>query len=96
MAWAQCRRSLTPSVLIWYCTGMYLKITRSGPRTYLQIMEAYRDPETGRPKKRYIGSVGWLDQLERKDLDSLIDGLLKVTNRPTLAELQEVSADGVG
>jgi len=68
---------------------MYLKVTRSGPRTYLQIMEAYRDPETGRPKQRYIGSLGRLDQIERKDLDSLIDGLLKVTNRPTLSELEE-------
>jgi len=67
---------------------MFLKVTRSGPRKYLQIMQAYRDPETGRPKQRYIGSLGRLDQLERKDLDTLIDGLLKVTGRPTLGEIE--------
>ena len=66
---------------------MQLKITRSGPRTYLQIVQAYRDPETGRPKQRHIASLGRLDQLAEKDLDSLINGLLKVTNRPTLGEL---------
>jgi len=68
---------------------MFVRKKRSGPRTYLQIMEAYRDPETGRPKQRYIGSLGRQEQIERKDLDSLIDGLLKVTNRPTLSELEE-------
>lgn len=67
---------------------MFLKITRSGPRKYLQIMQAYRDPETGRPKQRYIGSLGRLDQLDRTDLDTLIDGLLKVTGRPTLGEIE--------
>ena len=67
---------------------MFLKITRSGPRKYLQIMQAYRDPETGRPRQRYIGSLGRLDQLDRKDLDTLIDGLLKVTGRPTLGEIE--------
>ncbi len=66
---------------------MFLKITRSGPRKYLQIVQAYHDPETGRPKQRYIGSLGRVDQLERRDLDTLIDGLLKVTGRPTLGEI---------
>ncbi len=73
---------------------MQLKITRSGPRTYLQIVQAYRDTETGRPKQRHIASLGRLDQLAEKDLDSLINGLLKVTNRPTLDELtQGVSSE---
>ncbi len=68
---------------------MQLKITRSGPRTYLQIVQAYRDPETGRPKQRHIASLGRIDHLVEKDLDTLINGLLKVTNRPTLDELEE-------
>lgn len=68
---------------------MYVKVTRSGPRTYLQIKEAYRDPVTGKPRQRHIGSLDRLEQLERKDLDSLIDGLLKVTNRPTLSGLED-------
>jgi len=66
---------------------MQLKITRSGPRTYLQIVQAYRDAESGRPKQRHIASLGRLDELTEKDLDTLINGLLKVTSRPTLDEL---------
>ena len=65
--------------------GIYLKTTRSGPRTYLQIAEAYRDPTTGKPRQRHIANLGRLDQLVNADLDSLIDGLLKVTGRPGLA-----------
>ncbi len=67
---------------------MFVKVTRSGSREYLQIMKAYRDPKTGRPKQKYIGSLGRLDQLEARDLDSLINGLLKHTGRPTLEELE--------
>jgi len=71
-----------------------LKVTRSGPRTYLQIVHAYRDPETGRPKQRHIANLGRADQLGEQDLDTLINGLLKFTNRPTVDELHEgVSSD---
>ena len=80
-------RVLAMRCVAWYSSGMFLKVTRSGPRKYLQIMQAYRDPETGRPKQRYIGSLGRVDQLDRRDLDTLIDGLLKVTGRPTLGEI---------
>ena len=64
---------------------MQLKVTRSGPRTYLQIVHAYRDPETGRPKQRHIANLGRADQLCESDLDTLINGLLKFTN-PLFAE----------
>lgn len=71
-----------------------MKVTRSGPRTYLQIVHAYRDPETGRPKQRHIANLGRADQLGEQDLDTLINGLLKFTNRPTVDELHEgVSSD---
>jgi len=72
-----------------------LKVTRSGPRTYLQIVHAYRDEETGRPKQRHIANLGRADQLGESDLDTLINGLLKFTNRATLDELQtEVTSEG--
>jgi hypothetical protein len=58
-----------------------LKVTRSGSRTYLQIVHAYRDPETGRPKQRRIANLGRADQLDEQDLDTLINGLLKFINR---------------
>lgn len=66
-----------------------MKVTRSGPRTYLQIVHAYRDPETGRPKQRHIANLGRADQLGEQDLDTLINGLLKFTNRPRVDELHE-------
>ena len=74
---------------------MQLKVTHSGPRTYLQIVHAYRDPETGRPKQRHIANLGRADQLDESDLDTLINGLLKFTNRTTLDELHsEISSEG--
>jgi transposase len=67
---------------------MYLKITKSGPRTYLQIAQAYRDPSTGKPRQRHIATLGRVDELVDSELDSLIDGLLKATGRRSLAELE--------
>jgi len=51
-----------------------------------QITESYRDPDTGKPRQRHIANLGRIDTLVEADLDSLIDGLLKVTGRPSLAE----------
>ena len=58
---------------------MYVKVTTSGPRRYVQLLESFRDPE-GRVKKRTVATLGRLDHL-RGDLDSVIDGLLKVAGR---------------
>lgn len=58
---------------------MFVKITRSGPRKYLQLVEAYRD-DTGKAKHRTLATLGRLDQISG-DLDSVIAGLLKVTGR---------------
>lgn len=59
---------------------MFLKITRSGPRQYLQLVEAFRD-DAGKAKHRTLVTLGRLDQLTQS-LDSVISGLLKVTGRP--------------
>ena len=59
---------------------MFLKITRSGPRQYLQLVEAFRD-DAGKAKHRTLVTLGRLDQITG-DLDSVISGLLKVTGRP--------------
>ena len=66
---------------------MFVKITRSGPRRYLQIVEAFRDPNSGRPKQRHIANLGRLEQLTETDLDGIINGLLRATQRPTLETL---------
>lgn len=58
---------------------MFVKITTSGPRRYIQLVESYRD-EAGRVKKRTVATLGRLDQLGG-ELDSVINGLLKISGR---------------
>ena len=61
---------------------MFVKITTSGSRRYIQLVESYRD-EAGRVKKRTVATLGRLDQLGG-ELDSVINGLLKASGRPAL------------
>lgn len=72
---------------------MFVKITSSGPRRYVQLVESYRD-ESGRPKQRTVATLGRLDQLGN-ELGSVIDGLLRVTGRalPTTSELPAMRFD---
>ena len=63
---------------------MFLKITCSGPRQYLQLVEAFRD-EAGKARHRTLVTLGRLDQLT-DSLDSVISGLLKVTGRPNFLD----------
>ena len=58
---------------------MFVKVTTSGQRRYVQLVESYRDG-AGRVKKRTVATLGRLDQLTG-ELDSVIDGLLKVAGR---------------
>lgn len=58
---------------------MFVKVTHSGPRSYVQLVEAYRD-DAGRPKQRTVVTLGRLDQLNT-ELDSVISGLLRVTGK---------------
>ncbi len=59
---------------------MYTRITRSGPRRYLQLVEGYRDAE-GKVKQRVIANLGRVDQLKERDLDPLIRGLQPATGQ---------------
>ena len=65
---------------------MFIKVTASGSRRYVQLVEAFRD-ESGAPKQRTVATLGRLDQLST-GLESVISGLLRVTGRslPTAAE----------
>ncbi len=58
---------------------MFIKVTTSGPRRYVQLVEAYRDDE-GRPKQRTVATLGRLDQAN-SELESVISGLLRVTGK---------------
>ena len=62
---------------------MFVKITASGSRRYVQLVESYRD-EAGSVKKRTVATLGRVDQLSG-ELDSVINGLLKVSGREPLS-----------
>ena len=59
---------------------MFVKVTSSASRRYLQLVEAYRD-EHGKPKQRTVATLGRLDQLDGQ-LDQVIAGLARATGKP--------------
>lgn len=67
---------------------MYTRITRSGGRSYLQIVEGFRTAAGVR--QRVIANLGRLDRLQDQTLDPLIHGLQRALGRvPTSAPVPE-------
>lgn len=66
---------------------MFVKVTRSGPRRYLQLVEAYRN-DAGKVRHRTVASLGRLEQVEGQ-LDAVISGLLKISGRPDLLKTRQ-------
>ena len=58
---------------------MFIKVTHSGARRYVQLVQAFRD-DNGRPKQRTMATLGRLDQLS-SELESVISGLLRVSGK---------------
>ena len=58
-------------IFVWYLGGVFVKVTASGPRRYVQLVESYRDG-AGCVKKRTVDTLGRIDQL-----DCVIDGQLR-------------------
>jgi len=63
---------------------VFIKLTRRGPNHYVQLVQAYRDASTGKPKQRTVASLGRLDQLNT-ELHSVIAGLQRVTGQTPTA-----------
>lgn len=61
---------------------MFTRLSSSGGRTYLQLVEAYRT-DSGATRQRLIANLGRLDKLEPKHLDPLINGLNRALGRST-------------
>ena len=76
---------------------MFTRISRSGGRAYLQLMEAYRN-DNGEPRQRLVANLGRLDQLRPKDLDPLISGLQRALGRTpaALPQVEFVDAKAMG
>ena len=76
---------------------MFVKLTRSGSRRYVQLVESYRD-EAGKPRQRTIATVGRVDETGGA-VDSLLSGLLRATGRPAAeppGASPEASPEGSG
>ena len=58
---------------------MHVKITTSGSRRYVQLVESYRD-DAGKVKKRTVATLGRLDLVDSQ-LNAVIQGLMKVSSR---------------
>lgn len=59
---------------------MYTKITKSGGRSYLQLVEGFRNEE-GKVRHRVVANLGRLEDLTPAKLDPLINGLNRVLGR---------------
>ena len=69
---------------------MFTKLTKSGGRTYVQLVESYRD-EFSRPRQRTVCTLGRLDEVGGQ-VDSLLKGLLRAKGMPAaMAEPPQIS-----
>jgi len=59
---------------------MYTRITESGGRRYLQLVEGHRD-ETGKVRIKVVANLGRLDKIKPGKLDPLINGLNRAAGR---------------
>jgi transposase len=59
---------------------MFIKVTRTGGRSYAQLVESFRD-EHGKPRQRTLATLGRIDEAGGQ-LDALLSGLLRAKGRP--------------
>ncbi|MFW8567391.1 IS1634 family transposase, partial [Orrella sp. 11846] len=60
---------------------MYIKVTKSGDRRYIQLAESYRDSE-GRSRQRIIANLGRLDD-STSQANSILAALLQASGQQT-------------
>ncbi len=70
--------------MLTYSGDMFVKITTSGPRCYVKLVEAYRDA-AGVSRQRVIATLGRLESVRAGEADSLVNGLLRAAGKPTMA-----------
>ncbi|MEW6442735.1 MAG: IS1634 family transposase [bacterium] len=80
---------------------MFVRVvtSRQHTKTYrsLQICESYRDPSRGGvPRTRVLAHVGQVDRFSQRDVDSIINGLLRVFGRPSAKDTAVVDGKDFG
>lgn len=68
---------------------MYTRITRTGDRQYLQLVESFRN-DRGQVRVRVVANLGRLDKLSAENLDPLINGLNRAIGRTENVALEVV------
>ena len=64
---------------------MFVKVTTSGPRQYVKLVEAYRDT-AGIARQRIIATLGRIEAIRAGEADSLVNGLLRAAGKPSLKD----------
>jgi hypothetical protein len=62
---------------------MFVRVTRTGNRSYVKIVEAFRD-DTGSSRQRVVATLGRLEHVRGGAADALIKGLLRVSGTPVV------------
>jgi len=74
---------------------MYARITRTGGRQYLQLVESFRN-DSGKVRKRVVANLGRLDQITPGQLDPLINGLDRAVGRAENTASEVIQEPGLG
>lgn len=76
---------------------MYTRITKTGDRQYLQLVESFRN-ERGQVRVRVVANLGRIDRLSPEKLDPLINGLNRAVGRAenTASEVLQESGRSFG
>lgn len=74
---------------------MYTRITRTGGRQYLQLVESFRN-DSGKVRTRVVANLGRLDQITPEQLDPLINGLNRAVGRAENTASEIVQEPGLG
>jgi hypothetical protein len=74
---------------------MYTRISRSGGRQYLQLVESFRN-DSGKVRTRVVANLGRLDQITPAQLDPLINGLNRAVGRAENTASEVIQEPGLG
>ena len=72
---------------------MYTRITKTGDRQYLQLVESFRN-DRGQVRVRVIANLGRLDKLTPQKLDPLINGLNRAVGRAENTSSEVIQESG--
>jgi hypothetical protein len=74
---------------------MYTRISKTGGRQYLQLVESFRN-DSGKVRTRVVANLGRLDQITPAQLDPLINGLNRAVGRAENTAAAVIHEPGLG